>query len=458
MTKSLLSAAFVLSLVGCGSSDPPTATPDSGVDTGLGDGAGDVADTGPSDPLADKRAACAFTAGAKVQDTLGFAATDRAKLPVSHIIVVMKENRSFDHYFGKLPAEGRTDVEGIPSGYTNPDDKGVAVVPTHETNACFPNDADHQWLGMHAGWNGGKMDGFVQNAIARSVGKDDTTPVTSDGRYVLTWRERSDLPFYFWLTDQYAMADHYHSSALAGTWANRLYLYAGQSYGVKDTAIDYVKSDVRTLFDVLDDAKVTWGVYSDDGSPLDGALLGAGWGASHKGVGKEAAFLAALADGTLPQVTFLDAGVNTLDEHPPSDVQKGEAWTKKIYDAVTASPLWLKDGKGIALVFTYDESGGFADHVAPPKACLAAPDQAEFDRLGMRVPFVMISPFAKKKYVSHKVYDHGALARFIEMVHDLPAMSARDANAESMLDFFDFAGTPNAKPGAAPAAGSGGCK
>lgn len=458
MRKTALLLASPWLLLACSSSSTSTTPADTGVsDTLVADAADAGADTGPVDPLAVKRAACTFGLGAKVEETLGFKAADRAKVPISHVIVVMKENRSFDHYFGKLPAEGRTDVEGIPSGYTNPDNTGAAVAPSHETNACFPYDPDHQWVAMHAGWNNGKMDGFVKSAIGSSVDKDDKTPVATDGRFVLTYRERSDLPFYFWLTDQYAMADHYHSSALAGTWANRLYLYAGNSYGVKDTAVDFIKPDVKTLFDSLEAASVTYGIYSDDVYPLDGALLTGGFGQDHKGVASEAAFFTALADGTLPQVSFIDAGLNKIDEHPPADVQVGEAWTKKVYDAVTKSPLWLKDGKGIALVFTYDESGGFADHVAPPTACLAAADQVQFDRLGLRVPFVMISPFAKKKYVSHKTYDHTSVTRFIEMLWDLPAMSARDANADALLDFFDFAATPNATPPAAPAAGKGVC-
>ena len=460
MRKIALLLASPCVLLACSSSSSPASPADTGVTDGVVlDATPDApADTTPPDPLAVKRAACTFALGATVADTLGFQAADRAKVPISHVIVVMKENRSFDHYFGRLPAEGRTDVEGIPAGFTNPDATGAAVAPTHETNACFPYDPDHQWNAMHAAWDNGKMDGFVKSAAASSVDKDDTTPVTTDGHFVLTYRERTDLPFYYWLTDQFAMADHFHCSALAGTWANRLYLYAGNSYGVKNTASDFIKSDVVTIFDGLDKAGVTYGIYSDDVYPLDGALLTGGFGSDHKGVAKEAAFFAALADGTLPQVTFIDAGLNTIDEHPPSDVQKGEAWTKKVYDAVTSSPLWLKDGKGIALVFTYDESGGFFDHVPPPSACLAAPDQAEFDRLGMRVPFVMISPFAKKKYVSHKTYDHTSVTRFIEMLYDLPAMSARDANADGLLDFFDFAATPNATPPTAPAAGTGGCK
>jgi phospholipase C len=307
-------------------------------------------------------------------------------------------------------------------------------------------------------WNDGKMDGFVKNAIAHSV-TPTGAPAATDGAFVLTYRERTDLPFYHWLADNWALADHYFSSTLSGTWANRLYLYAGSSYGVKNTGTDYlVKADTPTIFSALDAAKVTWQVYSDDSYPLDGSLISAGWDATHKGVSKTAAFYAALADGTLPQVTFIDAGLNIEDEHPPADVQLGEAYSKKVYDAVTSSPLWLKDGKGIAFIWTYDESGGFFEHLPPPKACLASPDQAEFDRLGFRVPFVLVSPFARRKYVSHQLHSHTSVLRFIELLHDLPALTARDANSDALLDMFDFGCPPPAKAEGAPAAGSGGCK
>ena len=462
----LLLSSVLLAACGSSSGDSnPLPATDSG---SPGDGSGDVVvdsapeiaiDSGCStpiapDPLSLKRAACTYAAGAKVADTLGVTDADRKKLPISHVIVVMKENRSFDHYFGK-----RSDVEGIPADFTNPDTTGAKVAFTHETNSCFPYDPEHQWVAMHAQYDDGKMDGFIKNAAARSVGADDSTPVTTDGHYVMTYRERADLPFYNFLGDTYALADHYFSSAISGTWANRLYLYAGTSYGVKDTGKDFVKADATGIFEALTAAKVTWGVYSDDTFPLDGALLTAGWDSSHAGVGKVQAFFDAIKNGTLPQVVFIDAGLNTEDEHPPGDLQVGEAWTKKIYDAITGSSYWLdKDGKGVAMIWTYDESGGFADHVAPPKACVASPDQAEFDHLGFRVPFVMISPFARKKYVSHVEHSHTSITRFIELLFDVPAMTARDANSDALLDMFDFGCPAMDKPPTPPSPATGGCK
>jgi phospholipase C len=452
-------AGFAFTALACSSSDsgggPAADTGTPGDTAVVPDGGGDTpVDAPPADPFAKDREACKFKAGAKVAETLGLTAEARGKIPINHVIIVMKENRSFDEYYGNLPKAGRTDVEGLPAGASNPNKEGAKVEAFHQTDACFGPDPEHQFTHMHAMYNGGKMDGFVINAIDHTTFEDK--PFVTDGKFVMGAYEKADLPFYYFLADTYAISDHYYGSALSGTWSNRLYMLAGSSYGVKNTAVDFIATGTHVLMDDLDKAGITWGAYSDD-IPFAYALLGAGWGSTHPGVFNEAKFFTQLADGTLPQVAFLDASINILDEHPPADVQKGEAWTKKVYDAVTSSPLWLKDGKGVAMIFTYDESGGFYDHAVPPPACIPSPDQTEWDRLGIRVPFVMISPFAKPKYVSKITHSHTSVTRLVQAIFDLPAMTARDANSDALLDMFDFTATPLAKPPAAPAAGTGGC-
>jgi phospholipase C len=177
-----------------------------------------------------------------------------------------------------------------------------------------------------------------------------------------------------------------------------------------------------------------------------------GWTKAHVGVDTFGVFLAKLADGTLPPVSFVDPSGASQDEHPPNDVQKGEAWSRRIYAAAIKSPLWEK----LVVFHTYDEYGGFPDHVPPPKACLAAADQTDFDRLGFRVPLIAISPWAKPHHVSHVTHSHTSITRFIELLHNLPALTGRDANSDALLDMFDFGCmAPDAK--AAPAAGTGGC-
>lgn len=160
----------------------------------------------------------------------------------------------------------------------------------------------------------------------------------------------------------------------------------------------------------------------------------------------------ALADGTLPAVSFIDSKEDVEDEHATADVQVGEAWTRDIYQAVIQSPLW----PSTALIMTYDEAGGFADHVPPPNACVASPSESAFNERGARVPTIVISPWARPHCVSHVVRDHTAILRLIETVFDLPALSARDANSDALLDMFDFACPPTACASACAARRYGG--
>ena len=168
----------------------------------------------------------------------------------------------------------------------------------------------------------------------------------------------------------------------------------------------------------------------------------------------QAAFKAGLADGTLPAVTFIDSREGIEDEHPAADVQVGEAWTRDIYQSVLASSIWPTT----AIIMTYDEAGGFADHVPPPNSCQPRPQDVGFTELGVRVPLIVISPYARRHYVSHVVHEHTSITRLIETVFDLPALTARDANSDALLDMFDFGCPGNAQVPDAPAAGTMGCK
>jgi hypothetical protein len=162
--------------------------------------------------------------------------------------------------------------------------------------------------------------------------------------------------------------------------------------------------------------------------------------------------LADFANNTVPSVVFVDGRENVNDEHPTADVQVGEAWTKRIYDAAVASKAW----SSTVVLLTYDEAGGFFDHVPPPNTCLARPKDSKFFELGVRVPLIAISPWARRHYVSKQVHQHTSITRFIETVYGLPSLTARDANSDALLDMFDFKCPPTPVP-AAPASGLGGC-
>ncbi len=456
--KTLVSMCLVGLLAACSSKSDDTgaAAPDGGAPSGpIGaipgsDAAPGKNDAGVqcgavSDGLRAKREACTFAAGARASDTLGVTDEWRRALPVKHVIVVMKENRSFDHLLGRLSKAGQPDVEPVPDGWASKDANGAAVPPFHATTSCDAFDPPHQWVDMHAQSNGGKMDGFVTSGA-------HSTPA-SDGRFTMGYYDENDLPFYYWLASTFAVADHHFPSVLSGTWANRDYLVAATSMGTKNTQSDPQLSGAPLIFDGLDAAKVSWQIYTDDIAPLEFSVAWSG----RKRWGKSKDFLAAAKSGQLPAVSFVDATTAftppSTDEHPPADVQAGEAWTRSLYEAVVQGPSW----SDTALFFTYDEAGGFADHVPPPKSCAPSADQAEFTELGVRVPLVVISPFARRHFVSHAVHEHTSILRFIELVFDVPALTARDANSDALLDMFDFACPDSAALPEPPAAGTGAC-
>jgi phospholipase C len=449
----LTTFTLALAVAGCGGGN------DNNHDMGSSDMAKPVMCPSPAagtDPKAAMRDSCTFTAGALPTDTIGITAAEQKAIPIKHIIVLMKENRSFDHLFGAMPG-----VEGADATFTNPDANGVIVPRYHETmSTCDPDDPPHQWTNMHNMVDNGAMDGFVKNGTLATVG-ETTTSAMSDGHFTMGYYDGTDLPFYYWLASNFAIADHDFASVRSGTWANRDYLVAATSLGIQDTAssLGALPGGTNLIFDELDKAKVSWQIYTDDLAPLEFSVV---WqdamGNPRKQWASTASLYTQLADGTLPQVAFVDAttGFKTpeTDEHPPGDVQTGEAWTRTLVESVVKSKHW----NDTVLFFTYDEAGGFADHVPPGNSCAPSADQAMFTELGVRVPLIVISPYARPKYVSKAVHQHTSITRFIELVFNLPAMTARDANSDALLDMFDFNCPALLKlPSAMPAAGTGGC-
>jgi len=396
------------------------------------------------DLLVSQRESCAFQAGAMPRDTIGISAEETLAIPIRHVIVLMKENRSYDEYFGRLASRGQPAAEPVPSTFSNPDANGVAVAPYHETTTCVMLDPDHQWEAMHDNIDNGKMDGFVVSA-GSSTG--------SDGHFSMAYYDETDLPFYYFLANTFAVADHHFSSVASGTHPNRDYLVLGTSDGVDRTQQIFPNAALFSIMDRMASKNLTWGAYTDFDNHFE-SCLGPIWKQAHaSNLHAFADFKVALADGSLPALTFVDSLEGIEDEHPPADVQVGEGWTRDIYQAVVASPLWSTT----AIIWVHDEAGGFADHLPPPQTCVASPSEARFFELGVRVPMIVASPWARRHYVSHLVHEHTSITRFIETVFDLPALTARDANSDALLDMFDF-NCPPQPIEAAPAAGSGGCR
>jgi phospholipase C len=391
-------------------------------------------------------ASCPFGPGALPADTLPPGTPHGAAIPINHIVVLMQENRSFDHYFARL--HGR-DIDRPPRNASNPNPLGGAPITLfHQRNYCEVADLDHGWNGTHREWNNGAMDGFaIENA----------DPLDPSGSRTMGYYRKRDLKFYHALYRTFAMSDRHFCSVLGPTFPNRHYLVSGTSAG-------HIRNDLEfathpSIFESLDTAGVTWRIYASD---LPFALLYTYVQARQTNISPIAAFYTDAAAGALPQVAFIDPiffgdESNQNDEHPPNNVQVGQTFVAGVVQAMFQSPNWPDS----ALFILYDEHGGFYDHVPPPPACVpdAIPPNllpgdvvAAFDRYGIRVPFVAVSPFARKRYRSHVVTDQTSVLRFIETRFDLPALTNRDANADPLLSLFDFAAPPFMTPPKLPEA------
>jgi phospholipase C len=402
----------------------------------------------PSANHSAQRGACTYAAGSHPSESLGIPASVSNTLPIRHVIILMQENRSFDHLLGKLHDQGQPGTEAVPADFTNPDASGAAVSMFHADTTCIPDDPKHQSQSMQAGVNGGKMDGFVKNAAASSEDPNGN-PTTTDGHYVMSQYESTDLPFFYWLASTFALSDRHFAPLQSGTYASRDFMMFGTNAGVVDTGISYPDPNTNSIFRSLMNAGFTWGVYAD-GDPFSDTL---NWTDQEPGMHTIDDLLKDLDQGTLPNVVFVDGKDAVEDCHPTGDLQICEAWARKIIQHAMTSPQWQR----LAVIWTMDEGGGFADHVPPPSACQADPN-SPFTALGVRVPLVAVSPWAKSHSVSHVVHDHTAITRFIETLFDLPALSARDANSDALMDLFDFScGRDLTAPASIPAAGTGGC-
>jgi phospholipase C len=460
---------------------------------------------------------------------------------VNHIIVVMMENHSFDNYFGALAyapgspyhasltgcapddhgcVDGLMCASDANGGFvcsnSNPEDSASAVAAFHNTSRCVIPDLEHSWLGSHreANFNAPNAaildspnDGFVRaNDASRQPDNGVATP-TDDS--TMGYYTQADLPFYYDLAQKFAIDDRYFSSVMGPTLPNRLYLLAATSFGHVSTGDSAPPGDFKpitgTIFDLLDNAGISWTDYSQDGAEGDAFRISNG-SATDPHFQSVQTFLSSAAASAgaaqLPQVAFVDPGFfgpDENDEHPPTDIQRGQAFVSRIVNAVRGGPYWQDS----VIFIVYDEHGGFYDHVAPPRAsqgsartpdgifpgqcadlsnppasrqpgggvgCNASsseapslcpalaqspdgayPDDcAAFDQLGFRVPFLVVSPFAKHGYVSHTIGDHTSILAFIAERFlktagggSRPHLTLRDQYADTLVDMFDFENAPS---------------
>jgi phospholipase C len=367
------------------------------------------------EPHITRRTFLGGAAAAVGASTLGPAALAApARRPrFDHVVVVMMENRSFDHLLGWLPG-----ADGRQAGLTYLDAAG-APHPTHalapDFQGCAHPDPDHSYGGGRAEFNGGACDGWLR------AGRNDD--------YAIGYYSQSDLAFLGRAVPDWTTFSRYFAPIMAETYPNRIYQHAGQTDRIVNTT---QISRLPTIWDRLAEKGRTRRYYFSDVPFL--AL----WGPKYLPITRPiASFYADAAAGRLPNVAFVDPrfvdeGSGTArDDHPHADLRYGEAFMDRIYRAVTRSPNWSRT----VLIFNFDEWGGFYDHVPPPPGPIPTADRVAGNQDGLRgfrIPCLLVSPFARRGHVATRTYDHTSILRMIEARWSLRSLTVRTRTADSL--------------------------
>ena len=399
---------------------------------------------------------------------------------IENVIIIIQENRSFDHYFGSY--RGVRGFSDPSAAFQQPDPANTNNPPlgkllpfhldTSTTNAACTHDITHDWVPQHQSWDNGAMDGFVTSRLGINA---------NDAVLTMGYYNRADLPFYYAVADSFTICDNYFCSVIGPTDPNRLYTMAasidpdGTNGGPLLQTLVGTRSSFlgrltyTTMPEQLQARGISWKVYSSPDTVVLGGILSDNVLSYFKnfqdpssvlnqnafGPQFPADFLADLASGSLPQVSWLIAPLVASD-HPPAPALFGEEVLSLIVAALMANPAqWAKT----VLFATYDENGGFFDHVPPVVAppgtpgeyvtVPAVPDPTIQGNppisgpigLGFRVPMLVISPFSRGGFVSSDLFDHTSVLRFLETRFgaEVPNLSAwRRATVGDLTTAFNF--------------------
>lgn len=406
---------------------------------------------------------------------------------IEHFVFFMQENRSFDHYFGTLqgvrgfddPSDAwkqrgwAPNVGPTKTGYTMPFRLDTTRGPSLD-GECI-NDPDHSWAGLHAAWNGGRNDGWLPMSI-NSVGP-------ANGPALMGYYERGDIPVHYELADAFTLCDNYHASVIGPTDPNRLYWMsasidpdgvAGGPLLETPTQLPKFTYSWRTMPENLRDAGVSWKIYNNkDFGPLSSVILDGMMACFTQAADVNSElnrrgivptypndFAADVAADTLPSVSWVVP--NLLEcEHPALPAALGAVGIVQLLDILTSNPkVWEQT----ALIISYDENGGFFDHVTPPTAPEGTPGEyvsvpnlnsvasSKGVRgpigLGYRVPAFVISPYSRGGLIASQTFDHTSQLRLIETRFgvDVPNLTPwRRSVTGDMTSAFDFAASPDAR-------------
>jgi phospholipase C len=355
-------------------------------------------------------------------------------MPVDTIVVLMMENRSFDHYLGWMP-----EADGRQAGLSYVDKQGRrhATRPlAPDWQGCGHPDPDHGWADGRIQLNGGRCDGFLKS--------------TDNDEFAISYYKEGDLGFIQDAAKAFTTYDRFHCSLMASTLPNREYMHAAQSYGLIDNTLPPQTANTTgfpdtTIFASLDRAGASNRYFYVD------VPVSAMWG--QKGLsrsGPVSEYYARCATGTLPSVSFVDpyfagsAGENpglSGDEHPHGDVRAGQAFMSDVVHAFMESPQWKRG----AIFVIYDEWGGFFDHVRPPRVPddrNSADINKDFGLMGWRIPALVASPWARRGHVSHSIYGFESILKMIEYRFGAKPLTKRDRYADNIARSFDWESRP----------------
>jgi phospholipase C len=350
---------------------------------------------------------------------------------IEHIVVLMLENRSFDHMLGYLSLDSdRNDVDGLRAEFAN-EYAGRRYPVHHLASTVVADDPAHSASAVDLQVGGGKMNGFVAS-FAHTLTTRGV--VDADTGQVMGYYNSTDVPVYDHLAREFAVCDRWFSSVPGATWPNRLFAICGRAAGSRDD----LPLNLPPLYNQpsfarhLDAHEISWRWYSFEagtlrfadaryclGHPERFAFLSReklNWKTRLEvRINPQAAsFLEDAARGTLPSVAWIDPNFSSFnpigfppnDDHPPADILDGQEFVLAVYHALAISPCWEK----MLLVVFYDEHGGFFDHVPPPEA---SDDPQPFGRYGVRIPALVISPWIEPRSVSHTLFDHTSIIKTI---------------------------------------------
>ncbi len=371
--------------------------------------------------------------------------------PISHIVVLMMENHSFDRMFGWLQPT-RHGLEGVDPQHpaSNPDATPQASpVPQAETRARnIELDPGHELENVQHQMAGGNQ-GFVIDFAHKYP---NATP--DERQEVMGWYPYGFLPALHFLGYNFVVCDHWFSSVPGPTWPNRLFAHSGTSLGHVDMPEGVFnpglhKYDQTTLYDELDRAGVDWRIYHGD-FPQSLLLLHQWSKLDHYRDFDQ--WAVDVRNGDLPPYVFIEPtyfGADENDQHPPHDVLRGDRLIAQVYNTLHANQAVFER---TLLVVLYDEHGGFYDHIVPPPAIAPDSHTADyaFDQFGVRVPAVLVSPWLDPGYTS-TVFDHTSLLRMAgQMWPGVTPPGARAKQANSPLDALTWRSEPRRAISRAP--------